>query len=60
MHDALQSDRRPEDPPEDSLRLEALPVSALQRQLQRPKQFECAHAQAHGQWGAFTQGNGAL
>ena len=46
MHEALQPWPRPEDPPEDSLWGEALRVSAVQRQLQRPKQFAFAHAQA--------------
>ena len=60
MHEALQSKIKPEAQHEDSLQVEALRVSVLQHQLQRPEQFACARAQAHGQWGALTPGNRTL
>jgi hypothetical protein len=48
MHEALPTERQPEDPHEDSLRGEALRVSAVQRQLQRLQQFASPHDEAHG------------
>ena len=55
MHEGLQTELRPENPYEDSLRGEALRVSPVQGPLQRPETFASAHDQCAWQWGALKQ-----
>ena len=57
MHEALQSKIKPEAQHEDSLQVEALRVSQVQSQLQRPETFAWAHDQCTQAIGGFDTGH---